>query len=110
MKYLVLVVLVVLVFGAYPLNAEIVYQRDVNITQVNAYDDLANVAAFIYLNSNHSDCPNGAYLNPSAPNFSSLYSLTLAAFMAKKTVTLQMYNDRVSYGRCEVDSLQVFGG
>ena len=94
--------------ASFSLNAEIVYQRDVKITQINAYDDEPDIAAFIYLSSYPADCPKGVYLNPNSSGFETLYSLVLAAFMAQNTVSFQLYNDRLSYGRCEADAIQVF--
>jgi hypothetical protein len=105
MKYLLTIILLAISFSS---NATIVYQRDVKITQVNAYDDVENVAAYVYLSSHHPDCPSGVYLNPNAPHFNSMYSLTVAAFMAGKTVTFQLYNDRLNSNRCEADAIQVF--
>ena len=104
MKKFISILILTLSFETY---AEVVYARSTTITQVNAYDDVANVAAYIYLDKSHDDCPNGAYLNPNSPGFDSLYALTLAAFMSNKTVTFQLYNDRKHSDRCEVDAIQV---
>jgi len=89
------------------LKAEIVYQREVKITQINAYDDHMNGAIYLYLTQHHNSCPGGNYLNPQSPGFQSLYSMALAAYMANKTVTIQMYDDRVYSTRCEVDAIQL---
>ena len=89
-------------------NAEIIYQKGVKMTQINAYDDSPTVGAFVYLSANHADCPNGVYINPTAENYNSLYSTVLSAFIAGKTVDFQLYNDRITSGRCEVDGVWVF--
>jgi len=89
-------------------NATVIYQRGVTMTQINAYDNIATIGAYIYLSENHTSCPRGAYLNPEAVNFNSLYSTVLSAFMAEKTVDFQMYDDRVESGRCEVNAVWVF--
>jgi hypothetical protein len=89
-------------------QAEVVSHNDVMISRINTYDDIENVAAYLYLSQNHADCPNGAYFNPNAPRFTPMYSLALAAFMAGKRVSLQLYNDRLHSGRCEIDAVSVF--
>ena len=102
MKYLVLIML----FMSSITQAGVIQVNGVKITQLNSYDDYEGGVVYIYINNSSGSC-NGAYINPSAPGFQSLYSLTLAAFMSGKTVNFQLYDDRLISGRCEVDGIQV---
>lgn len=93
---------------SFSVNGEIIVTENLNITAFYAYDDVENVAAYLFLSVNHEDCPQGAYINPNAIHFNSLYSTILSAFIAGRTVQFQLYNDRLHSNRCEVDAIRVF--
>ncbi|WP_020413344.1 hypothetical protein [Microbulbifer variabilis] len=83
---------------------------DVKINKLYAYDDYSNASAFLALSNNLPECTKGAYIPPKSekiPHFDSLYSTMLSAFMAGKTVTFQLYIDRIISGRCEIDAIIV---
>ena len=85
------------------------------MTRLYAYDDYGSVegkegaAIFIYLTTGVPECPSSIYISPNAPGYKNLVSFALAAFMAGKPVSFQVYNDtnRQLDGRCEVDAVRL---
>jgi len=85
------------------------------ITRLYAYDDYGKVegkdgaAVFIYMNTGVSACPASIYMSPRAPGYKNLVSFVLAAYMAGKQVSFQVYDDvsRQLDGRCEVDAIRL---
>jgi hypothetical protein len=88
-------------------HGEIVEAPQANVTRVIGYDDYLNGAVVIFLDHNHSACPNGAYISPASPGAKTLIALVTSALLGSKPVVLQLYTDRVQSGRCEVDAVSV---
>jgi hypothetical protein len=93
--------------ASFSASGEIVEAPQANITRVVGYDDYLNGAVVIFLDQNHSACPNGAYIVPTSGGAKTLIALVISALMGSKPVVLQLYTDRVQSGRCEVDAVSV---
>ena len=97
-----------LLFSSFCLNAEIQTLSNVKITEVAAYDDFQGGIVRIALSQNASACSAGVYLNRNATGFGELYSLTLVAATTGREIKIQLYDDRITAGLCEVDGIRLF--
>jgi hypothetical protein len=93
--------------ASFSAHGAIVEAPQANITRVIGYDDWMDGAVILFLDQNHSACPNGAYIHPERPGAKTLIALVTSALMGSSPVVLQLYDDRVISGRCEVDAVSV---
>ncbi|WP_105900740.1 hypothetical protein [Vibrio gangliei] len=101
---------------SFTVNAEILHTSSGTITQLITYDDVgaqerfegADVVAFF--DTGITTCPNGVWISPDAPGYSTIVSFLLTAYTTKSNIEFQIYDDQIWFGSklnkmCKIDAI-----